>query len=202
MKNRSLLSRLTAPRESGYNTRDIIIQPWSVMMTSILSRLRLLAFASLSLIVTSGVAVAQDVVHVPTAIPFDNDLIVRDAIRAECELPEKLAMFIREYAEGGVTIKDADEPPASGKFLKASIIDIQAPGGGAFSGPKTVTIKGVLIEDGVEGPSFQARRISGGGAFAGFKGTCDILGRDVKALGSDVANWLVAPRDNARLGDL
>jgi len=37
--------------------------------------------------------------------------------------------------------------------------------------------------------------------FAGFKGTCSIMGRCVKALGRDVAEWLQSPSKGAVLGD-
>jgi hypothetical protein len=40
-----------------------------------------------------------------------------------------------------------------------------------------------------------------GGAFAGFKGSCSVLGRTVEALGEDIGGWLAAPRDGASLGD-
>ena len=41
-----------------------------------------------------------------------------------------------------------------------------------------------------------------GGAFAGYKGSCSVLGRTVKAMGKDVAQWLKAPTDEAALGDM
>jgi hypothetical protein len=46
--------------------------------------------------------------------------------------------------------------------------------------------------------SFRGER----GAFAGFKGSCSVLGHTVKALGSDIADWLVKPSEDADLGDL
>jgi hypothetical protein len=41
-----------------------------------------------------------------------------------------------------------------------------------------------------------------GGAFGGFKGSCSVLGRTVKALGKDIAQWLVQPAKGSQLGDL
>ncbi len=41
-----------------------------------------------------------------------------------------------------------------------------------------------------------------GGLFAGFKGSCSVLGRTVKAIGKDIAEWLVNPVLDADLGDL
>jgi hypothetical protein len=46
-----------------------------------------------------------------------------------------------------------------------------------------------------------ARRVSRGGAFGGFKGSCDVLERVVTAIGNDLAEWLANPTDEAKLGD-
>jgi hypothetical protein len=40
-----------------------------------------------------------------------------------------------------------------------------------------------------------------GGAFAGYKGSCSVLGRTIKAIGKDVAEWMKAPSKDAQLGD-
>ena len=62
--------------------------------------------------------------------------------------------------------------------------------GNAFMGHrKSVTIEAILYEDGVEIDHYRGSRDSGGGFGAGFKGSCSVLGRCVKTLGKDVANW-------------
>jgi hypothetical protein len=63
-------------------------------------------------------------------------------------------------------------------------------------------IKGSLSQRGKMLGDFKARRYSGGGMFGGYKGTCAILGRCVKTLGRDVAEWLAHPASQAVLGDL
>ena len=40
------------------------------------------------------------------------------------------------------------------------------------------------------------------GGFGAGQGSCSVLGRTVRAIGSDIASWLVSPVDGARLGDL
>jgi hypothetical protein len=65
-----------------------------------------------------------------------------------------------------------------------------------------VLIKGSLAEKGKVLGDFNARRYSGGGMFGEYKGTCSILGRCVKTLGKDVAEWLAHPVSQAALGDL
>jgi len=58
-----------------------------------------------------------------------------------------------------------------------------------------------LYKNGKRQAGFTASRVSGGGAFGGFKGSCSVLGRTVKILGSDVSLWLLHPVDGAHLGD-
>ncbi len=140
-----------------------------------------------------------------TPIPFAESAEVREDIRDECRLQEKLAGFIKQFsAEENIQVRMSSGPAASvdGQVLQVSITDVYAPGGGAFSGGKSVTVKGALTENGQSLGSFKARRISGGGPFAVFKGTCDIVGRDVETLGSDIAGFLANPTDGARMGNI
>ena len=142
-------------------------------------------------------------IKITSDIPFSEGIQVRDAIRNECTLGVKLSDFIKEYgSDYDLNIQQlADIANEQGKVLHVEISDVTGAGGGAWSGPKFVTIKGSLTENGTEVGTFRASRHSGGGAFGGFKSTCAILGRDVKALGKDVAKWLKSPTMDAALGD-
>ena len=74
--------------------------------------------------------------------------------------------------------------------------------GNAFIGHrKYSSIKGTLYNNGKKEAGFTAARLSGGGMWAGFKGSCSVLGRTVQGLGSDVTLWLKHPVDGAHLGD-
>ncbi len=140
-----------------------------------------------------------------TPIPFAESAEVRQGIRDECRLQEKLAGFIQQFsAEENIKVETSSGPAASvaGQVLEVRITGVYAPGGGAFSGGKSVTVKGELTENGQALGDFKARRISSGGAFAIFKGTCDIVGRDVETLGSDIAGFLADPSDGARMGNI
>lgn len=146
---------------------------------------------------------AADVVVVPKKIPFGKDLSVRDAVRAECQLEEKIAKFMVKYGEKHA-YKVVREKPKSGDYvvLSAEIIEVIGAGGGAWSGSKSIKIKGNLKDqNGKVVGTFTAGRYSGGGAFAGYKGTCAILGRCTKAIGKDVAAWLANPKMKSVLGD-
>jgi len=140
-----------------------------------------------------------------TPIHFAKDSGVRPAIKAECKLPEKLERFIRQSsAKQNILVKTSDGPAnqIQGQVLSIEITQAFGPGGGAYSGAKSVTIGGKLTDGDKVLGTLTARRISGGGAFASFKGTCDILGRDVETLGSDVATFLISPSKGARLGNI
>ena len=152
---------------------------------------------------TSAPSNPSQEVTLVTPIPFAAP--VRDAIKDECRLRPKLEQFIKEYgASADIAVATSQEAPEQipGRVLVVRITDVYAPGGGAFSGGKAVTIEGELLEDGQRIGSLRARRLSGGGAFAAFKSTCDILGRDVKTLGSDVSNFLLDPKEGVRMGNL
>ena len=146
---------------------------------------------------------ADGSIKVASVIPISDAADVRDAVRKECDLGGKLSGFIKQFGSNyDLNIEQTtDTGSEQGKFLHVEIINVQGAGGGAWSGPKSVAIEGSLTENGKEVGTFHASRHSGGGAFSGFKSTCAIFGRDVKALGRDVAKWLKSPTMNASLGD-
>jgi hypothetical protein len=62
-------------------------------------------------------------------------------------------------------------------------------------------VSGVLRDNGRRVAGFTAHRATTGGFFAAYKGTCAIVGRCAKTIGSDIAGWLSDPKDGAHLGD-
>lgn len=142
-------------------------------------------------------------INVAPKVNFGKELFVPPAVRAECRLDTQLPEFIESFARNaGVNVIKTGAAPGAGRVLKLEYTNIVGTAGGAYSGAKSVTVEGKLYENGKLIGSFTGRRVSGGGAFAGYKGTCSILGRCVKALGQDIARWLEAPSMNARLGDI
>lgn len=137
-------------------------------------------------------------------IAFKDDSYIRDAVKDECALDGKLSQFIKENAarQYATILTDAETGPADAQVLTVTIEEVQGAAGGAWSGPKIVTITGTLSENGRTLGDFKARRYSGGGMFGAYKGTCAILGRCVKTLGRDVAEWVAHPTAHAVLGDL
>ncbi len=140
---------------------------------------------------------ADDKIGIPQVIPIAEHVDVSQAVRDECQLGEKVSTFLAQSASNVVVSAD----PKVGRYLRMEITEVVATGGGAWSGPKWMTVKGTLLENDKPVASFRAKRFSTGGAFGGFKGTCAIIGRCTKKIAEDIAEWLKAPVDGAELGD-
>jgi len=147
---------------------------------------------------------AADAVTIQKKVPFAPGISVPDAVKAECELPEKTAQFVQEFAGKTMDVKVADNVSAAtpGRALVMQITGVQGTAGGAWSGAKSVAAEGTLYNGGKAIGSFKVIRHSGGGAFGGYKGTCSILGRCSKAIGKDIGEWLQSPTMDARLGEM
>lgn len=162
-------------------------------------------FVALMALGAAQAAQAADVVHVQRPVPFNENAEVPGAVRRECRLDEKLADFLAQYGrEKGVTVEFAPQVTAAsgGQALVMEITDVVSDGNPFLGHHKAVTVKGKLYREGQLVGSFAGRRNSMGGAFGGFKGSCSVLGRSVKALGEDIAGWLASPTKGAQLGDL
>ena len=137
------------------------------------------------------IRVLQDTPFSPAAdIPAD--------VRKECTgLGEELPRAIVR-ANRSVTL--VSTPTAltekTGRYLSVEITKIEAHGGGAFTGPKHMKVRGVLIENGKEIADFEAKR----GAMAA-AGTCTTLQKAEKDLGADIGVWSTNPKPHAHLGE-
>jgi len=143
-------------------------------------------------------------VKINNSIPFTKGVPIAANIRNDCTLQKQLSEFIVAYAVGegiGVLRANSVSKKSNGKVLHVEITNAVS-GGNAFIGHrKYVTIKGALYNSGKKQAGFTAARVSSGGMFAGFKSSCSVLGRTVKALGSDISQWLKNPADGVHLGD-
>jgi len=157
-----------------------------------------LSLATLGLLVAGAAAAEGGPIKVAREISFAESSGVRDAVRDECKLQTKVTKFLAQYS---TQVELVDDPGGSKDRLELTISEVNAGGGGAWSGPKSMTVKGQLFQDGKPGPTFTASRYSGGGMFAAYKGTCSIVGRCAKSIGKDISNWLENPTDDASLGD-
>ncbi len=129
---------------------------------------------------------AAAAVTIPDKIAYDKDSGANDSVKKECGLDTKIPKYVKSAAG------------SSGKgSLDMKITHVLAPGGGAWSGPKAVTVSGTLRDGGKVVGTFTARRQTSRGGY----GTCQMLERDAEAIGKDVAAWLKSPSMDARLGD-
>ena len=148
---------------------------------------------------------AADPVAVQSKTPYSDDALIAGKIKRECTIDTQLPAFVAEYGKSlgeDIQLADSVTANAKGRVLVMKIIGARSQGNAFIGHHKSITISGKLYQDGTLVGSFDARRNSMGGAFAGFKGSCSVLGRDAKALGKDVAEWLVHPAKGSMLGDL
>jgi hypothetical protein len=119
-----------------------------------------------------------------------------------CEVPHLIREALQDslHEPHEYLLPDNSKNIAGVQTLNIEIVEILANGGGIFSGPKIVEIKGALSKPDKSVAKFSARRVSFP-LLGPPRSTCNIVGRDTDALGSDVAQWLAKPVDGARLGD-
>jgi hypothetical protein len=137
-------------------------------------------------------------VKIPNPVPYARQAEVGAKVRAECQVGEKLASYLEQFGDEIELVTGA--PGGSGRVLDIRITHVFAPGGGVFSGPKWMEVKGTLTQNGEILGSFRAKRLSTG-AFTGFSGTCGILARCARTIGQDIAAWLANPQKGSLLGD-
>lgn len=161
-----------------------------------------LLFAVVAPAVSAQEAVKR--VVIPEQVQFSNVDAVDGAIVKECGLPQRMHDTLAQAltAAGIEHTSAADAKPKAGANVLQLEIASATSGGNAFVGHhKSVTVTGKLFQDGKQTARFVATRASGGGFGAGFKGSCAVLGRCTVTLGQDIARWLAAPVDGAKLGD-
>ena len=146
-----------------------------------------------------GTVQAQSL-QVQRPVPYAEDNDIADNIKTECKINEELADAIKEHV-GSVEFTSGAVDTGNGRVLQLEIVDAVSMGNAWMGHQKYMKVKGALYEDGKKVAGFKGRRNSMGGAFAGYKGSCSVLGRTAEALGEDIATWLQAPRDGANLGD-
>ena len=143
-------------------------------------------------------------VTIRNVIPYKKDAMIATNIKQECTLNTQLSEFIYSYgSENNIAVKRVKKvsKKMKGQYLDVEIIDAVSAGNAFIGHRKYTRILGVLYNSGKRVAGFTAARVSGGGFFGGFKGSCSVLGRTVDTLGKDVAGWLKYPVDGVHLGD-
>ncbi len=108
----------------------------------------------------------------------------------ECRLQTLLPQLIAER-NSEVVLTDG----GGATKLELKIVDVHAPSGGWFSGPKWITVEGRLLQGKTVKGSFVAKETSMASATA-----CGMLSKVMTVLAGDIATWLQNPTKDARLG--
>jgi hypothetical protein len=153
---------------------------------------KVLLAAALSLGAAAG-ATAEPI-RLSDRVDFAEGSGVTRAVREECGLERGLPEYVRSAARDVELVSG----PASGpRTLELRIREVHAPGGGPFSGPKSMTVEATLREGGRVAGTARSRRMTA----EPFGGTCDQLRKVARAIAGDLAAWLASPRNDAVLGD-
>jgi hypothetical protein len=144
-------------------------------------------------------ASAEDPIQLHVSFAKENRIAAN--IKNECKLVDQLRDFIVAGSEGTVTAATGEPNTKKGRVLVVEITDSVSQGNAFIGHRKYTAIQGKLYKGGKLDANFDASRNSMGGVFAGYTGSCAVLGRTVKALASDVNGWLKAPTKDATLGD-
>lgn len=155
--------------------------------------------AAAFLVVCGSATAGSTGIQLQAPVPYVADNDISDAIKTECQINQQLADYVKEYSK--VPVELTAQAPTDGRVLQLEIVDAVSMGNAWMGHQKFTKVRGTLLENGQKVASFKGRRNSMGGAFPGFKGSCSVLGRTVRALGEDIAAWLNEPVDGANLGD-
>ncbi len=79
---------------------------------------------------------------------------------------------------------------AKGNNVRVEILNAVSTGNAFVGHNKHMIVKAYLYKNGKLVDDIRVKRTSGGGMFAGFKGSCAVLNRISKKIGEDIAVWL------------
>jgi len=128
-----------------------------------------------------------------TPIAYDPTASVVDKVKQECKLEEQLTSDVSDAFRKnniGPVVATAEGP---GEVIKVRITHVLGFGGGAWSGPKAITVHADLMKNGKVERTTRINRWTTGGMWGGFKGTCSILNRSSAAIAKDLVKWAHDP---------
>gem|GEM_PF-2108267 len=146
---------------------------------------RIIPLAMLVMTTLVQPAKADETIAIASNIPYLDDTVGNDAIRAECTWTGSISSYVTRATRGSVVAVN-NLKTVAGKKLVVTITSVHAAGGGGFSGPKWGSVKGDLIDQGKILGSFEFSRST----MTGKMTACGTLENIAKALGKDIARWL------------
>lgn len=150
-------------------------------------------FVAAGLALASVSALAGETLFVQVPAGIDPSAPISDAVRSECGVDMLLgnqALSALGRNEANVQAITSSDKAGNNKFVQLTVLSVHATGGGAWSGPKSMSIRVDLKRGDATLKTAVLSRSSSGGAFGGLKGNCAILDRVVTTLGKDVAKWV------------
>lgn len=120
------------------------------------------------------------------AAPIDYN--VKNECGVEMLIGNQALQRVNERFGGTAQAVDKEETTAD-PLLKVTILSVHGIGGGSWTGPKSISVKAQIMQNGQAAQSTILQRTSSGGFFGGMTGTCAIMERIAVTLGKDIANW-------------
>lgn len=172
-------------------------QPYRTWVTPVLT----IVCLSITFLSVNGCASHPEAgrsIALPHAAPFTPGLVVRPAVHRECDLerrvPAEIAGEIRRQFANVDRVTTID-PAMPGLTLDLRIVNVEGKKGMA-PGHKSLTVQGVLRDNGVRVGNFTAKRRTKRG-----RRTCPMLHNNIREIAADVSEWLRTPTRDAFLGD-
>lgn len=139
---------------------------------------------------------AQERYYVQVPAKYDSETSARQGIRDECALDTLLGNYVLQSVSqrfpGSMPRPDSGLP-VDAKVLNLTILKAHGHGGGGWSGPKSVTLKAEVFQNG-QVTQFLVKQVSSrGGMWGSMSGTCPIFDRVAQAMGKHVVRWLIKP---------
>jgi len=150
-----------------------------------------------ALCLSSTAAFAKGPVLLETPITYLPDAGVVQSVKDECKIEDMLARHVGGVLRkidktDNVTIASGSDA-GDADVLRLQISHVLGVGGGAWTGPKAITVVASLVQGGKVVRQTKINRWTTGGMWGGFKGTCSILERSATAIGKDLGRWARDP---------
>lgn len=153
---------------------------------------------ALCLASTSVFAGERRQVLLETPVTYAAGAGVVERVKDECHIDDMLTRHVgealRRLNRTGEGTIEANGVAGDAEILKLQITYVMGVGGGAWTGPKAISLSADLIDNGQVVRHTKFKRWSVGGMWGAFKGTCSILDRTAVVISKDLSRWVHNPR--------
>lgn len=142
-------------------------------------------------------ALADDAIAVLTPAYYLPGASVVNKVKQECGIEQMVASrtlaALGKQGMAATAVTDAASAGAT-PVISLGIAAVGGVGGGGWTGPKWLTLKAEIVQQGKVSRMVQLTRTTTGGVFGGFKGTCSLIDRCATKLAEDIAHWAKDPK--------